>query len=123
MKKRRPKKLTKAQEQQKKDFEAMCDKWYNAPKFGPKYGTDPKVLKLMEVQTKQGLTPTGRFLSAPDTQELKPRPGKFDRGSTAPVNSTQYTGVRMLGIGQLHKSNAVPVFSQDEATDLARMRR
>jgi len=29
----------------------------------------------------------------------------------------------MLGIGTLHKSNAVPVFSQEEALDMAKMRR
>ena len=34
-----------------------------------------------------------------------------------------YTGDKMLGIGQLHKSNAVPVFKQEDAEDLARMRR
>ena len=34
-----------------------------------------------------------------------------------------YTGNEMLGIGQLHKSNAVPVFRQQDAEDLARMRR
>ncbi len=124
MKKSRSKrKLTKAQEQQKKDFEALCDKWYNVPKFGPKYGTAPKALKTKGSQVKKGLTVTTRFLSAPEMQELRPRPGKFDRGSTAPVNTTQYTGTKMLGVGQLHKSNAVPVFSQDEATDIARMRR
>jgi hypothetical protein len=37
--------------------------------------------------------------------------------------SPVYTGTKMLGIGQLHKSNAVPVFSTDEAIDIARMRR
>ncbi len=34
-----------------------------------------------------------------------------------------YTGNKMLGIGTLHKSNAVPVFSDDEAKEMARMRR
>jgi hypothetical protein len=34
-----------------------------------------------------------------------------------------YTGDKMLGIGTLHKSNAVPVFSQEEALDMAKMRR
>lgn len=34
-----------------------------------------------------------------------------------------YTGDAMIGIGQLHKSNAVPVFKQEDAEDLAKMRR
>jgi len=34
-----------------------------------------------------------------------------------------YTGTKIIGIGTLHKSNAVPVFSNDEAKEIARMRR
>jgi len=34
-----------------------------------------------------------------------------------------YTGTKMIGIGTLHKSNAVPVFSDQEASEMARMRR
>jgi hypothetical protein len=34
-----------------------------------------------------------------------------------------YTGTAMKGIGVLHKSNAVPIFTDDEAIDIARMRR
>lgn len=34
-----------------------------------------------------------------------------------------YTGTSMIGIGQMHKSNAVPVFKQQDAEDLAKMRR
>jgi len=34
-----------------------------------------------------------------------------------------YTGDKMIGIGTLHKSNAVPVFCNDEAVAMAKMRR
>jgi hypothetical protein len=34
-----------------------------------------------------------------------------------------YTGTKMVGIGTLHKSNAVPIFSEEEAKDQATMRR
>ncbi len=34
-----------------------------------------------------------------------------------------YTGDKMLGIGTMHKSNAVPVFSKEDAVDMAKMRR
>lgn len=43
-------------------------------------------------------------------------------GSTAPVHKV-YTGSKILGIGTMHKSNAVPIFSDEEAQDIARMRR
>ena len=35
----------------------------------------------------------------------------------------QYTGTAMLGIGQLHKSNSIPVFSKEDAVDISKMRR
>jgi hypothetical protein len=35
----------------------------------------------------------------------------------------KYTGDKMIGIGTLHKSNAVPIFSEDDAREQARMRR
>jgi hypothetical protein len=44
--------------------------------------------------------------------------------ATKPVLSTKvYTGTKMLGIATLHKSNAVPVFSDQEAKDISTMRR
>jgi len=34
-----------------------------------------------------------------------------------------YTGTAIKGIGTMHKSNAVPVFSDEQAIDIAKMRR
>jgi len=34
-----------------------------------------------------------------------------------------YTGTKMLGIGTMHKSNSVPIFSTEEAVSIATMRR
>jgi hypothetical protein len=39
--------------------------------------------------------------------------------SDAPV----YTGTKVKGIGTMHKSNAVPIFSDEEAVDISKMRR
>jgi hypothetical protein len=50
----------------------------------------------------------------------------LDTGHTGAVRSKdipKYTGSKILGIGTMHKSNAVPVFSQEEAHDIATMRR
>lgn len=44
-------------------------------------------------------------------------------GSTSKRASPTYTGTAMIGIGQMHKSNAVPVFQQEDAEAIARMRR
>jgi hypothetical protein len=35
----------------------------------------------------------------------------------------KYTGTLVKGIATMHKSNAVPVISQQEAEDIAKMRR
>lgn len=35
----------------------------------------------------------------------------------------QYTGTKMKGIGTMHKSNSVPIFSDEEAVAIATMRR
>jgi hypothetical protein len=43
--------------------------------------------------------------------------------ATKPVQGKVYTGTLMKGIGTLHKSNAVPIFTDEEAKDQAAMRR
>lgn len=42
---------------------------------------------------------------------------------TKPVQGKVYTGTAIIGIGTLHKSNAVPIFSSDEAIEISKMRR
>lgn len=37
--------------------------------------------------------------------------------------SPVYTGTKVKGIATMHKSNAVPVFSDEEAADISKMRR
>lgn len=42
---------------------------------------------------------------------------------TKPIHGKVYTGDKMIGIGTLHKSNAVPIFNSEDALDQAKMRR
>ena len=44
-------------------------------------------------------------------------------GTATKKEQHMYTGTNMIGISTLHKSNAVPVFSQEDAIEIARMRR
>jgi hypothetical protein len=63
-------------------------------------------------------TPVGRT----NTHHIK----SLDTGHSGPVSSKpnpQYTGTKILGIGTMHKSNAVPVFSDEEAVSISSMRR
>ena len=47
----------------------------------------------------------------------------MDSNATAKKESPVYTGTLVKGIATMHKSNAVPVISKEEATDISRMRR
>ena len=61
--------------------------------------------------------------------------GVTDRAGTAHIPSRNtggnatlaapkvYTGTKVKGIATMHKSNAVPVFSDEEAVEISRMRR
>jgi hypothetical protein len=44
-------------------------------------------------------------------------------GAVASKEIPQYTGDKILGIGTMHKSNAVPIFSGEEAVAISTMRR
>ena len=44
-------------------------------------------------------------------------------GNAALKPAKQYTGTKVKGIATMHKSNAVPVFSDEEAVDISKMRR
>jgi len=64
-------------------------------------------------------------LSAPVGRETK-RINSLDTGHKGAVRTKdipQYTGTKILGIGTMHKSNAVPVFSDEEAKAISTMRR
>lgn len=55
------------------------------------------------------------------TDQSPSRPSSV--GSALKKEDLYYTGTNMIGIGTLHKSNAVPVFKSEEAKELSSMRR
>ena len=64
-------------------------------------------------------------LSAPVGRETQ-RIASRDTGHSGAVRTKdipQYTGTKILGIGTMHKSNAVPIFSDEEAKAISTMRR
>ena len=69
---------------------------------------------------------TGNYsLSIPEgrntTAHLKSVDTGLGNATLAPAKV--YTGTKVLGIATMHKSNAVPVFSDDQAKDISKMRR
>jgi hypothetical protein len=47
----------------------------------------------------------------------------FTGGACTKAPEKIYTGTKVKGIGTMHKSNAVPIFSDEEAIEISKMRR
>lgn len=47
----------------------------------------------------------------------------FTGGPCTKTEHQKYTGTMIKGIGTMHKSNAVPIFSDEQAVEIASMRR
>jgi hypothetical protein len=63
-------------------------------------------------------------LSTDATRSTKHIPSRGDgTGNATLAPAKVYTGTKVKGIATMHKSNAVPVFSDEEAQDISRMRR
>lgn len=56
-----------------------------------------------------------------ETPEIKSLP--FTAGPCVKPPDKVYTGTAIKGIGTMHKSNAVPIFSNEDAVEIAKMRR
>jgi hypothetical protein len=63
-------------------------------------------------------------LSIPEGRNTTAHIKSVDTGGNATLRPAQvYTGTKVKGIATMHKSNAVPIFSDEEAVDISRMRR
>ena len=83
-------------------------------------------LELEEKRRKRALKaePLDYKLSAPAGRFTTHNIPSRDTGGNATLAPAKvYTGSEMIGIGQLHKSNAIPIFKKSDAEDLAKMRR
>jgi hypothetical protein len=85
-------------------------------KLTPKFSTGPYNAPKKTMQDFMPRTPPGR--------ETAPIPSQ-DTGwvPCVKIHDQEYTGTKIKGIGTMHKSNAVPVFSDEEAKDISSMRR
>ena len=70
-------------------------------------------------------TMTSYTLSYPPGREPKQHIPSKDTGvaMAAAKDSPVYTGTAMKGIGTMHKSNSVPIFTDEQAVEIAHMRR
>lgn len=94
------------QRQLDEDWQKLINKWT------PKKVTNVKVTKSLPK------------LSPPPGRETPNYPSLNTHVYACGKKETMfYTGDKMKGIGTLHKSNAVPIFTDEEAKDQASMRR
>lgn len=107
-KKSKKRKPTAKQRQLASDWEKLL------AKYEPKKKTNPVKEKPMVL----GTTPVYRR-----STEHIPSLGVVGDGDCTKKVPQQYTGTAIVGIATMHKSNAVPVFSVEDAKEISRMRR
>ena len=86
-------------------------------KVTPHFATQPSRAVLLSKPHISPQYPPGR-----EPQEIPSRPDTPGAVAARPPDKI-YTGTKIKGIGTMHKSNAVPVFSDDEAREISSMRR
>ena len=106
--KSKPKKLTKAQQEQKDQWLASINKLSSK-----RYSHSPVI------KTKLPLKQTANY------RRETPKYDSLNTNFSACTKKVGnfYTGSKIKGIGTMHKSNAVPIFTDNEAKDIASMRR
>lgn len=85
-------------------------------KMAPRFSTGPYNSPRKTMSDFMPRTPPGRETAQVPSQDTGWVP-------CVKVHDQEYTGTKIKGIGTMHKSNAVPVFSDDEAKDISSMRR
>ena len=109
-----------ASSEAKKLAESRQDEWERKlaefEKMKPKFSTGPYNAPRKTMADVMPKTPPGRETPKIESQDTGWVP-------CVKVKDNEYTGTRIKGIGTMHKSNAVPVFSDDEAKDISSMRR
>lgn len=106
--------------EQKAKAQRLADEWSRKQeefvRMAPKFSGKPVTVKKPEIADSLPKIPPGR-----ETPHIPSHttPG----GLCSPVKDMTYTGSKVKGIGTMHKSNGVPIFSDDEAKDISSMRR
>jgi hypothetical protein len=99
---------------------ALAEEWSSMKK---KWGVELEDAKRKRAMAAEVYVPAvssnPRGITNKNIQSLNEKITGAVSSKPAPV----YTGTKVLGIGTMHKSNAVPIFSDDEAKEISTMRR
>lgn len=89
-----------------------------------KWGMEAEEKKRRRALSSETLDTSSYRLAPPPGREIpKINSLPFTAGPCTKAPEKVYTGTKIKGIGTMHKSNAVPIFSDEEAQDIAKMRR
>jgi len=88
-------------------------------------GLELEEKKRRRAMSAESLTSTGYSLSIPAGRNTTDHIKSLNSGAGVATLAAPkvYTGDKVKGIATMHKSNAVPVFSDEQAVDISRMRR
>ena len=88
-----------------------------------RWGIEAEEKKRSRAMSAPGLS--GNYsLKIPEGRNTTAHLKSVDTGGNATLAAPKvYTGTKVKGIATMHKSNAVPIFSDEEAVDIAHMRR
>ena len=105
-------------EKNRREWEEMQRKW---DRLAPNFSGQKLPAKNMPSGAFRPLQSRPMYPPGREPQNIPSRDSGVGIAS-APAPKV-YTGTKIRGIGTLHKSNAVPIFSDEEAIEIARMRR
>jgi hypothetical protein len=88
-----------------------------------KWGVEAEEKKRKKALSAPVMLPTLAGTYRRDTGPRIPSRNSADMTPATKAPEKVYTGTKIIGIGTMHKSNAVPIFSDDEAKEISSMRR
>ncbi len=89
-----------------------------------KWGLELEEKKRRRALSAGSLAESSYNLSPPPGRESPKIPSlPFTGGPCVKTPDKIYTGTMIKGIGTMHKSNAVPIFSDEQAVEISKMRR
>lgn len=89
-----------------------------------KWGVEAEEKKRKRALSSPVMLPTQAGVYRRDTGPRIPSlNGGMDMGTASLPPAKVYTGTKIKGIGTMHKSNAVPIFSDEQAVEISQMRR
>ena len=117
-KKKGPKKWASAEAKRK--AEKLDAEWKEKLK---QWGVEADAKKKRRALASPAMTTTALPKTPPGRETVRIESRDTGWVTCAKVTDNVYTGTKIKGIGTMHKSNAVPVFSDEEAVDISKMRR